>query len=45
LYALLGLDRTTLLYAGNAAGADDVAGLEAAADDVVQSCQYGRTPG
>jgi hypothetical protein len=28
LYALLGLDHTTLLYAGNAAGADDVAGLE-----------------
>jgi hypothetical protein len=45
LSALLGLDRTTLLYAGNAAGADDVAGLESAADDVVQSCQYGRTPG
>jgi pentachlorophenol monooxygenase len=37
LYALLGLDHTTLLHAGNAAGADDVAGLEAAADAVVQA--------
>ena len=31
------LDHTTLLYAGNSAGADDVAGLEAAADAVVQT--------
>jgi predicted YcjX-like family ATPase len=45
LYALLSLDHTTLFYAGNAAGADDVADLEAAADDVMQSYQYGRTPG
>jgi hypothetical protein len=37
LYTLLGRDHTTLLYAGNAAGADDVAGLEAAADAVVQA--------
>jgi hypothetical protein len=33
LYTLLGRDHTTLLYAG----ADDVAGLEAAADAVVQA--------
>jgi pentachlorophenol monooxygenase len=37
LYTLLGRDHTTLLYAGNAAGADDVAGLEAAADAVVRA--------
>ena len=37
LYTLLGRDHTTLLHAGNAAGADDVAGLEAAADAVVQA--------
>jgi hypothetical protein len=37
LYTLLGRDDTTLLDAGNAAGADDVAGLEAAADPVVQA--------
>ena len=39
LYTLLGPDHTTLLHAGNAAGADDVAGLEAAADAVVQAAQ------
>jgi len=32
LYTLLGRDHTTLLHAGNAARADDVVGLEAAAD-------------
>jgi hypothetical protein len=37
LYTLLGCDHTTLLHAGNAARADDVAGLEAAADAVVQA--------
>jgi pentachlorophenol monooxygenase len=37
LYTLLGRDHTTLLYAGSAAGADDVAGLESAADAVVQA--------
>ena len=37
LYTLLGRDHTTLRYAANAAGADDVAGLEAAADAVVQA--------
>jgi len=40
-YTLLGRDHTTLLHAGNAAGADDVAGLEAAADAVVQAA-HGR---
>ena len=39
LYTLLGRDHTTLRYAANAAGADDVAGLEAAADAVVQAAQ------
>jgi FAD binding domain len=41
LYTLLGRDHTTLLYAGHAAGADDVAGLEAAADALVQAA-HGR---
>jgi hypothetical protein len=45
MYALLGLDHTTLLYAGNAAGADHVAGLGAAADGVVQSCARRENPG
>jgi len=37
LYTLLGRVYTSLLYAGNAAGADDVAGLESAADAVLQA--------
>jgi hypothetical protein len=37
LYTMLGRDHTTPLHARNAAGADDVAGLEAAADAVVQA--------
>jgi len=44
LYALLGLDQTTWSMPGNAAGADDVADLEATAD-VVQSCAIRENPG
>jgi len=46
LYTLLGRDHTTLLRAGNAAGADDVAGLEAAADcGAGRARADGRLPG
>lgn len=46
LYTLLGRDHTTLLHADNAAGADDVAGLEAAADcGAGRARADGRLPG